>query len=201
MHNADISKDWPRIHFMKYLKNRSKINSLKYLKTNSWPIFTYNMMEITMSMRSLTTVLFLLIILSVWCCTVTVAGESMKTDIVLEILASDEMSGITKAPPMEGFVAQGETKYYTYTPTSGNKLEISLRWTKSSGNDLDLYLHPPNTDAILIHDEIDGISDGKISLRTSLSSGDLNQMWQFDVIGANVSGTQSYTLILHSFYL
>lgn len=152
-----------------------------------------------MSMRSLTTVLFLLILLSVWCCTVTVAGESMKTDIVLEILTSDEMSGITKAPPMEGFVTQGETTYYThYVSTTDTKLELSLTWDCSTGNDLDLIVVPPTGSAIYIHDQNDGRTDGKISVGTRLQQGTGIQ-WRVGVEGAAVTGNQQYILIINSY--
>ncbi|MDR0981187.1 MAG: hypothetical protein LBL85_05405 [Methanocalculaceae archaeon] len=120
--------------------------------------------------------------------------------VSFEILTEDQIKGPERAPPMNDVIRQGETDYYSYTPVSGSKLEISFTWDgASSGNDLDLYIRPPNNEPSWIQDDIDGRFDGKISLRTSLTADDLNHLWKFDVTGAQVSGTQSYTLTINSY--
>ncbi|MCZ0860996.1 hypothetical protein O0S10_07125 [Methanocorpusculum sp. MG] len=120
--------------------------------------------------------------------------------VSFEILTAEQITGPSRAPPITDTISQGETNRHTYTPVSGQKLEVSLTWDRtSSGSDLDLYIYPPNSDPIKMQDEIDGRTDGKISLRTSLAAADLNRLWIFDVTGARVSGTQSYTLIINSY--
>jgi len=157
------------------------------------------MMEITLFMRSLTAVLFLLMILSVGCIVPVAAGEIVKTGMVFEVLGPDEISGIEKAPPVEETVTQGETDYYThYVSTSDTKLEISLTWDRSTGNDLDLIIVPPNGSATCIHDQNDGRTDGKIAVRTGLQQG-ADTRWRVGVEGAAVTGSQQYTLIINSY--
>ncbi|MCZ0860149.1 MAG: hypothetical protein O0X93_06785 [Methanocorpusculum sp.] len=150
-------------------------------------------------MRSLIAVLLLLMILSVGCIVPVTAGEIVRTDIVFEVPGTDEMSGITKAPPVEGSVAQGETDYYThYVSTTDTKLELSLTWDRSTGNDLDLIIVPPNGSATYIHDQNDGRTDGKIAVRTGLQQG-ADTRWRVGVEGAAVTGNQQYTLIINSY--
>lgn len=125
-------------------------------------------------------------------------GTEVQTEI--EILTEDQINGPKCAPSVNDVIHQGETNRYTYTPESGQKLEVSLTWNRASfGNDLDLCIYPPKTDPIRLHDEIDEKTDGKISLRIPLTSSYLNQLWVFDVVGAQVSGTQSYTLTINSY--
>lgn len=129
---------------------------------------------------------------------VNAAGTEVQTEI--EILTEDQIKGPERAPPVNDVIRQGETNRHTYTPVSGRKLEVSLTWDRaSSGNDLDLCIVPPNSNPAWIQDDIDGRLDGKISLRTALAADDLNRLWIFDVAGAQVSGTQSYTLIINSY--
>ena len=78
-------------------------------------------------------------------------------------------------------------------------LEVSLTWGRTSGNSLDMHIHPPNSNSVILHDGDDGRIDGKISLRTSLTSDMTNRIWMFEVVGARVSGTESYILIINSY--
>ncbi|MCZ0859688.1 hypothetical protein O0S10_00425 [Methanocorpusculum sp. MG] len=120
--------------------------------------------------------------------------------VSFEILTQDQITGPSRAPPITDTVSQGETNHHTYTPVTGQKLEVSLTWNRaSSGNDLDLRICPPGTDSIVLQDEIDGRTDGNIFIRTSLTTNTLNKPWGFEVIGARVSGTQSYTLTINSY--
>lgn len=152
-----------------------------------------------MFMRFLTTVLFLLIVLSAWCVAPVTAGEIVKTDIVFEVLEPEKLSGIEKAPPVGGTVTQGETDYYThYVSSSDTKLELSLTWDHSAGNDLDLIIVPPHGSATYIQDQHDGRIDGKISVQTGLQP-DADTCWRVGVAGTTVTGTQQYTLIINSY--
>lgn len=126
-------------------------------------------------------------------------AAAVEQQVSFEILTDDPVTG-SRAAPVNGDVRQGETDCHTYTPVNGQKLEVSLTWDRAaSGNDLDLYVTPPQSTSMLLHDEIDGRNDGKIFIRTSLSSGTLNQAWGFDVTGSQVSGTQSYILTINSY--
>lgn len=149
-------------------------------------------------MKHLKKILISVIILLAFAGSANAAGTEVQTEI--EILTEDQIKGQERAPPVNDVIRQGETNRHTYTPEIGQKLEVSLIWNRaSSGNDLDLCIYPPQTDPIQLHDEIDGKTDGKISLRIPLTSSYLNQLWVFDVAGAQVSGTQSYTLIINSY--
>ena len=149
-------------------------------------------------MRSLHAIIILLMILSAFCIAQASAvnGDSR---VNFEILGPDVLIDVSKAPPVQGSVTQGETDSHIYTPGNEQTLEVSLTWDRSTGNDLDLYVTLPNGEANLIHDEVDGRADGKISIRTSLTMSTINQPWGFDVIGSQVSGTQSYILIINSY--
>ena len=126
-------------------------------------------------------------------------AAAVEQQVSFEILTDDQVMS-SRAAPVNDDVRQGETDRHTYTPESGQKLDVSLTWDRaSSGNDLDLYMRPPNVNPTKIHDDIDGKNDGKIFFRVSLTANTINQDWRFDVIGAQVSGTQSYTLTLNSY--
>ena len=133
-------------------------------------------------------------------CVGSVNAGVTEQQVSFEILTEDQITGTARAPPVNDEVCQGETNRHTYTPVSGQKLEVSLTWNRaSSGNDLDLYIYPPDSNPIRIQGDIDGRFDGKISLRTAIAADDLNRLWRFDVTGAQVSGTQSYTLVINSY--
>lgn len=126
-------------------------------------------------------------------------AAAVEQQVSFEILTDDQVTG-SRAAPVNGDVRQGETDCHTYTPVNGQKLEVSLTWDRAaSGNDLDLCICPPGLDPIRLQDEIDGRSDGKISIGISLTPSIINQTWEFDVTGSQVSGTQSYTLIINSY--
>ena len=142
-------------------------------------------------------IVVVLIILFALVCSVSAAGTGNQ--VTDEILIQDCNTCPEYAPPAYGDVCQGETDYHTYTPVSGQILEVSLIWNRaSSGNDLDLYVTPPRSISIPLQDDIDGKTDGKIFIRISLTPETINQVWGFDVSGAQVSGTQPYTLIINN---
>ncbi|HJK35551.1 MAG TPA: hypothetical protein O0X34_00130 [Methanocorpusculum sp.] len=123
----------------------------------------------------------------------------VEQQVSFEILTDDQVMS-SWAAPVNGDVRQGETDRHAYTPMNGQHLEVSLTWDRAaSGNDLDLYIYPPDSNSIKIHDNTDGKFDGKISLRTVISTDDLNQLWIFGVTGDQVSGTQSSTLTINSY--
>ena len=118
---------------------------------------------------------------------------------LFEILTDDQVMS-SWASSVNGDVLQGDTDRYAYTPINGQQFEVSLTWDRAaSGNYLALYIYPPDSNSIKIHDNTDGKFDGKISLRTVISTDDLNQLWIFGVTGDQVSGTQSSTLTINSY--
>ena len=104
-------------------------------------------------MRFFRTVLIAAVILLA--CIIPANAAAADSQIQFEILTGDHLSEQFRAAPVYGTVSQGETKRYTYTPGNERTLEISLQWDRSTGNDLDLYVTPPNGGANLIHDEVD----------------------------------------------
>lgn len=132
-------------------------------------------------------------------CVGSANAAAVDSQIQFEILTDDQFPEQLRAAPVYGTVSQGETKRHAYTPGNEQTLEISLQWDRSSGNDLDLYIKPPNNPPTRMQDGVDGRLDGKISLKTSLTSETINRPWTFEVTGAQVSGTQSYTLIINSY--
>lgn len=143
-------------------------------------------------------IVVVLIILFALVCSVSAAGTGNQ--VTDEILIQDCNTRPEYAPPITDTVSQGETNRHTYTPVSGQVLEVSLTWNRdSSGNDLDLCIIPPNANAIQLHDEIDGNTDGKISFRIPLIPNHLSKLWVFDVVGIQVLDTQPYTLIINSY--
>ena len=61
------------------------------------------------------------------------------------------------ASSVNGDVLQGDTDRYAYTPINGQQFEVSLTWDRAaSGNYLALYIYPPDSNSIKIHDNTDG---------------------------------------------
>ncbi|MDV0443477.1 hypothetical protein [Methanorbis rubei] len=131
-------------------------------------------------------------------CIAPATAANTDAQVEFEILIDEQSQNLGRAAPIYGEVRQGVTNSYTHIP-NGQTLEISLTWNRASENDLDLYITIPNGGTSLIHDDMDGKFDGKISLKTSLTSSTVNRIWGCDVIGARVSGTQPYTLIINSY--
>ena len=100
-----------------------------------------------------------LIILFALVCSVSAAGTGNQ--VTDEILIQDCNTRPEYAPPAYGDVCQGETDYHIYTPGNEQILEVSLKWDHTSGNDLDLYIKPPESDSIRFHDQ----DDGKIDIK------------------------------------
>ena len=138
-----------------------------------------------------------LIILFALVCSVSATGTGNQ--VTDEILIQDCNTRPEYAPPAYGDVCQGETDYHIYTPGNEQILEVSLKWDHTSGNDLDLYIKPPESDSIRFHDQDDGKIDGMISINIPLNSAIVNKLWNFNVFGSRVSGTQPYTLIINSY--
>lgn len=123
----------------------------------------------------------------------------VEQQVSFEILTDDQVMS-SWASSVNGDVLQGDTDRYAYTPINGQQFEVSLTWDRAaSGNYLALYIYPPDSNSIKIHDNTDGKFDGKISLRTVISTDDLNQLRIFGVTGDQVSGTQSSTLTINSY--
>lgn len=150
-------------------------------------------------MRSLHALIILLMILSAFCIA-PAAAVNGDASVNFEILGPDVLNDISRAPPVQGSVTQGETKYHTYYVESGKRtLELQLTWDSGNGNDLDLVIYPPNQASIEVHDSTDSIIDGKISVRSTLQESLTSNNWNFNVPGARVSGTQAYTLIINAY--
>ena len=132
-------------------------------------------------------------------CIVPAGAAHTEPQMQFEILTTDELTDSSRAPPIYGDVRQGETDSYSYTPGNERTLELSLTWDRTSGNSLDIHIHQPNSNSVILNDGDDGRIDGKISLRTSLTSDMTNRIWMVEVVGALVSGTESYTLIINSY--
>ena len=155
------------------------------------------MQKLSFMMHGKKTVVVLIILFAL-VCSVSAAGTGNQ--VTDEILIQDCNTRPEYAPPITDTVSQGETNRHTYTPVSGQVLEVSLTWNRdSSGNDLDLCIVPPNSNHVWIQDDVDGKLDGKISVRTVLVTEDLNRIWIVEISGAQVSGTQPYTLIINSY--
>ncbi len=132
-------------------------------------------------------------------CIVPAGAAHAEPQMQFEILTTDELTDSSRAPPVYGDVRQGEVDHHIHTPGNDRTLEVSLTWDRTSGNDLDLDVTPPNGRVSRLHDLDDGRTDGKIAFRTALNKNTINRPWGFDVVGAQVSGTQSYTLIINSY--
>ncbi|HQD26633.1 pre-peptidase C-terminal domain-containing protein [Methanoculleus sp. DTU007] len=124
----------------------------------------------------------------------TVAAQETGTYNYTVTPAGDTvLKGTSVIVPMNtGSIKQGESKWYSLNVPAGKKeLFIDLNWGDTS-NSLRLMVYAP--DAVLgpYYDAYDGVN-GRICLRISDSVSLFPGTWQFEVYGASVTGTQSYT--------
>lgn len=151
------------------------------------------------SMRHIILTMMMLTIFSVACIVPAIAAVPSSTVIDLEVLDPEDMIGSGKAAPNYGSVTQGERDTYThYVDVTDTLFELSLEWDKNTGNILQLIVYPPSGTPIYLKDEDDGSTNGKIAARTSLPGNTVGATWKVIVEGVQITGSQSYTLIVNS---
>lgn len=95
-----------------------------------------------------------------------------------------------------GSIIQGETDWYDYYIPSVPRVTVDLVWHKNPSNSLTLTIYRP--DGIQLgpyHDADDGLSNGRIYLRLTESSGNFPAgTWRFKVYGESVQGSEDYDL-------
>lgn len=106
-----------------------------------------------------------------------------------------------RAAPIYGTIGDNEVKPYAYQVRSGSTtLEVELTWQRfPSDNDLRLEVIAPNGQNYGTYsDGIDGSNNGEIPL--TISSGNLQiGTWTIRVHGHEVTGTQSFTLVMNDY--
>lgn len=147
-------------------------------------------------MRSITAILSVFVLLLVCFSASGAAVENTNPVLNFEVISSD---WAPFALPVYGDVRQGETDYYTYYVSSGDTtLEVSLTWDASGGDELKLSVYTPTGAPYVFVDNVDGLINGKISVRTSIPAMMTASNWGFDVVGLSVDDVASYTLKINS---
>lgn len=157
-----------------------------------WPMGLFHFMQTYFSMRSITVLMSVFVLLLVCFTTSGAAVANIDSELNFEVISSD---WTPFALPVYGDVRQGETDYYTsYVPSGATTLEISLTWDASNGDELKLTVQTPTGAPYVFVDNVDGLINGKIAVRTSIPAGMTATNWGFSVYGLSVDDIASYTL-------
>lgn len=91
-------------------------------------------------------------------------------------------------------LTQGQTRWHTTSVPSGStRFYSDLNWGNAA-NSLALTIYTPDASVLgPYYDSADGITDGRVYLMVTRSSGLPSGTWSSKVYGSSVSGTQTYS--------
>mgnify|MGYP000901094784 CR=1 FL=1 len=128
----------------------------------------------------------------------TVAAQETGNHSYIVTPAEDTVLKVNSPviPMTADSIAQGETNWYSTNVAAGTKkLVIDLNWGNAS-NSLRLRIFAP--DAVLgpFYDSYDGTANGRICMSIEDSVGLYPGTWRLEVYGADVDGTEDYTILV-----
>lgn len=132
-------------------------------------------------------------------CTLPVGAVDLpgpeKTYIVVSL---DEYSTL-KAAPAAGTIRQDETCVYTcQVPSGKSKLEVHLKWTAGTANDLSLRICDPEQHTLgPYNDQFDRRPDHNIRVEISKNSLPTGQ-WRVEIYGSLVNEDETFTVTINA---
>jgi hypothetical protein len=137
-----------------------------------------------------------LVLLVLASCAVVSASEqtSMNRGTIIQPANNADFS-IMSPLIVTGSITQGQTTWQTKSVSSYiTSMNVNMNWVNPA-NSLQLKIYAPDGEIFgPVYDNYDGKIDGRINLNVINSAGLPKGVWNFEIYGYRVSGSETYTI-------